>query len=128
MPTRKKKTRPRHGTSVHPSSGNVFEDLGVRESAQALVKAELAAKVTDAIEKRGLTQVEAAKILEVDQPAVSDLMRGHLRGFSSDRLFRFLNALGKDVEIVIRTRRRASSRPCIRVIEEKLAGRPGGAS
>ena len=123
MPTPKRKIRRRsHGASVHPSSGNVFEDLGVGESAQALVKAELAARVTDAIDERGLTQVEAAKVLEVDQPTVSDLMRGHLRGFSSDRLFRFLNALGKDVEIVIRSRRRASSKPQIRVVEEKLAG------
>lgn len=107
---------------VHPSSGNVFEDLGVPESAEALVKAELAAKITELIEKRRLTQIEAAKVLGIDQPTVSDLTRGRLRGFSSDRLFRFLNSLGSDVEIVIRSRRRASSRPSIRVVEEKLAG------
>lgn len=125
MPNRpKKETKPRKSKEipVHPSSGNVFEDLGVPDSAQAQVKAELAARIADVIEKRGLTQFQAAKILEVDQPTVSDLMRGHLRGFSSDRLFRFLNALGKDVEIVIRPRRRASSKARIRVIEGKLAG------
>jgi predicted XRE-type DNA-binding protein len=107
---------------TYPSSGNVFWDLGVPDPAQAIVKAELAARITETIEKRGLTQAAAAKILEVDQPSVSDLMRAHLRGFSSDRLFRFLNALGKDVEIVIRPRRRSSSRPQIRIIEAKLAG------
>lgn len=107
---------------VHASSGNVFEDLGVPESAEALVKAELAAKIIELIDKRGLTQVEAAKVLGIDQPTVSDLTRGRLRGYSSDRLFRFLNSLGSDVEIVIRPRRRASSKPSIRVVEEKLAG------
>jgi len=107
---------------VHPSSGNVFKDLGVQESTQVLVKAELAARIAEAIEEHGLTQAQAANLLEIDEPSVSDLMRGHLRGFSSDRLFRFLNALGKDVEIIIRPRRRSSSRPRIRVIEEKLAG------
>jgi hypothetical protein len=34
--------------------------------------------------------------------AVPSLMRGKLDGFSLDRLFRFLNAFGRDVEIVIR--------------------------
>ena len=107
---------------VHPSSGNVFEDLGVPGSPEALVKAELAAKIGELISERGLTQVEAAKLLCVDQPSVSDLLRGRLRGFSTDRLFRFLNALGRDVEIVISPRRRSSSKPFIRVVGRKLAG------
>ena len=121
-PKRESKRAKDESVAIRPSSGNVFEDLGLPDSGQALVKAELAARIADAIEKRHLTQAAAAKILEIDQPSVSDLMRGHLRGFSSDRLFRFLNALGKDVEIVIRPRRRTSSRPQIRVVEEKLAG------
>jgi len=37
----------------------------------------------------------------VDQPKVSALVRGKFEGFSIDRLLRFLNALGRDVEIVI---------------------------
>jgi predicted XRE-type DNA-binding protein len=90
---------------VEPSSGNVFEDLGLPDSAGALAKAELAARITGLIEERGLTQVQAAKVLGIDQPSVSALLRGRLRGFSSDRLFRFLNALGRDVEIVIRPHR-----------------------
>ena len=54
------------------------------------------------IEGRGLTQAQAADILGIDQPKVSALIRGKLGGFSLDRLFRFLNALGQDVQIVIR--------------------------
>jgi predicted XRE-type DNA-binding protein len=88
-------------TPVERSSGNVFEDIGLAQSAEMLVKSEIAARIAAIIEKRGLTQARAAEVLGVDQPSVSDLVRGRLRGFSSDRLFRFLNALGQDVKIVI---------------------------
>jgi len=63
------------------------------------VKAEIAARIASMIERRGLTQAEAARLLGLVQPDVSKLMRGKLGGFSTDRLFRFLNALGQDVEI-----------------------------
>ena len=101
------------------SSGNVFEDLGVPESPEALAKSEIAARITGVIEKRGLTQSKAAKLLTVSQADVSDLVRGKLKGFSTERLFRFLNALGQDVEIVILERRRSSARPgSLRVVDE----------
>ena len=87
--------------TVERSSGNVFEDIGLAPSAELLVKSEIAVRIAVIIEKRGLTQAKAAEILGIDQPSVSDLVRGRLRGFSSDRLFRFLNALGQDVKIVI---------------------------
>lgn len=86
---------------VERSSGNVFEDIGLAQSAELLAKSEIAARIAAIVEKRGLTQAKAAEILGIDQPSVSDLVRGRLRGFSSDRLFRFLNALGQDVQIVI---------------------------
>jgi len=86
---------------VERSSGNVFEDIGLAQSAELLVKSEIAFRIAAIVEKRGLTQAKAAEILGIDQPSVSDLVRGRLRGFSSDRLFRFLNALGQDVRIVI---------------------------
>ena len=89
------------GIPVERSSGNVFEDIGLAQSAELLVKSEIAARIAVIIEKRGLTQAKAAEILGIDQPSISDLVRGRLRGFSSGRLFRFLNALGQDVQIVI---------------------------
>jgi hypothetical protein len=39
-----------------------------------------------------------------------------LDGFSTDRLFRFLNALGQDVEIVVRPRRRHNEHASTRVV------------
>jgi predicted XRE-type DNA-binding protein len=86
------------------SSGNVFADLGVDKPAEALLKAELALQIGRIIDDRGLTQTAAAKVLGVDQPKVSALLRGRLAGFSIDRLVRFAATLGQDVEIVLHPR------------------------
>lgn len=106
---------------VRKSSGNVFADLEVPEAGSALAKAELAARVCTIISRKKLTQAQAAKLLGVDQPKISALMRGHLSGFSLDRLFRFLNALGRDVEIVVRPKRRSKKPTGIRVVGEPVA-------
>src|SRR2546425_5344697 len=86
---------------VRDGSGNVFADLQVPDSSEALAKAEIAVRIASAIERRRLTQSQAAALLAVDQADVSDLVCGKLKGFSTDRLLRFLNALGQDVDIVI---------------------------
>jgi predicted XRE-type DNA-binding protein len=86
---------------VHSSMGNVFADLGLPNSDELLIKAELAHQISESISARQLTQTEAAEILGVDQPKISALMRGKLSVFSTERLFRFLNALGNNVEIRI---------------------------
>jgi len=62
----------------------------------------LASQIAEMIEDRGLTQVQAAARLGIDQPKISNLLRGRLRGFSTDRLMAFLNALDCDVIITIR--------------------------
>ena len=86
---------------VRSSSGNVFADIKVPNAGQYLAKAELAARIFHIIQHRRLTQAEAGKVLGITQPKVSALLSGRLDGFSSDRLFRFLNALGCDVQITI---------------------------
>jgi predicted XRE-type DNA-binding protein len=86
---------------VRKSSGNVFADLGVRDPEEALVKARLAQVISEAIKTRGMTQVEAAELLGIDQPKVSRLVRGQLAGFSIDRLFRLVTLLGSDIEITV---------------------------
>jgi predicted XRE-type DNA-binding protein len=84
------------------SSGNVFADLGVAKPEEALLKAELAVAIRQLIEQRGLTQKDAAHLLAETQPHISQLMRGQLRGFSVERLMRFLIALGQEIEVSIR--------------------------
>ncbi|MGH7554716.1 MAG: helix-turn-helix domain-containing protein [Longimicrobiales bacterium] len=87
---------------VTPSSGNVFKDLGLPNPEELLAKAELVRHISEIIGERGLTQTAAARLLGTTQPKVSDLLRGRLDGFSMERLIRFLNALHRDVEIVVR--------------------------
>lgn len=87
------------------SSGNVFADLDVPNAEEALAKAELAHKIGTLIEKRGLNQTEAAKVLGIDQPKISALLRGRLSGFSIERLLRFLLMLGHDVKITVQPAR-----------------------
>lgn len=86
---------------VHDSSGNVFEDMGMRDAEERLAKAELARVVRKCIRERGLTQAEAAELLGAKQPDVSDLVRGKLSRFSMERLERFLNALDLEVRIQV---------------------------
>lgn len=85
------------------SSGNVFADLGLSNPEERLAKAELALQINRLIEQKKLTQIEAAKLLEIDQPKVSLLAQGKLSGFSLERLFRFLNILGQDITIKVST-------------------------
>jgi predicted XRE-type DNA-binding protein len=86
---------------VQRSSGNVFADINIPNPSRYLVKAELAARIYKIVQRRRLTQSEAGKVLGINQPKVSALLSGRLDGFSSDRLFRFLNALGCDVQITV---------------------------
>jgi predicted XRE-type DNA-binding protein len=85
--------------NVYSGSGNVFADLGLPNSDELLIKAELVHQISELISARNLTQTEAAELLGIDQPKISALVRGKLSGFSTERLFRFLNALGSNVEI-----------------------------
>jgi predicted XRE-type DNA-binding protein len=91
-----------HKIEVQTSSGNVFADLNLENSDELLVKADLVHKISILIASQQMTQAEAAALLGVDQPKVSALINGKLSGFSTARLFRFLNALGRDVEIVVK--------------------------
>jgi len=101
---------------VKESTGNVFADIGVSEPEEALAKADLAARICEIIAEQGLTQRQAARLLGIDQPKVSALIRGRLEGFSLSRLFRFLNSLDRDVEIVIRRRSGTKNRASTRIV------------
>ena len=86
------------------SSGNVFRDLGFsRETAaHLLVRADLLIQVQKAIASRRLKQAEAAKVLRVTQPRVSDLLRGRIDLFSTDALIDMLARLGVGVRLVVK--------------------------
>ncbi len=91
---------------IQRGSGNVFADLKLPDAEQYLAKSQLAVKIFQLIKRRKLTQTAAGKLLGITQPKVSALLSGRLDGFSTDRLFRFLNALGCDVRITVSNPRR----------------------
>lgn len=86
---------------IESGSGNVFADLGLPHPDLARAKADLVQRIRTLITDRKLTQAKAAELLKLDQPKVSALVRGRVEGYSIDRLFRFLNALGQRVEISV---------------------------
>ena len=98
-----------------PSSGNVFADLNLPQADDLLAKAELTSKIIAEIQRRRLTQSQAAAILGIDQPKVSALKQGKLSGFSIERLMRFLVLLGRDIEITVKARPKAKSVARLRV-------------
>jgi len=95
---------------IEEGSGNVFADLGLPDAEELESKAQLAYRIAEIIRGRHLTQAEAANVLGATQPIVSNLMNGQLHGFSLERLVRFLNALDRDVEIVVKRRPRSRDR------------------
>ena len=99
------KTRSRSTRSV-TGSGNVFADLDLPHPDMELLKAKLTLQIYRLIKRRGVTQTAAGKILGIKQPHVSALMRNRSGAFSVERLMDFLNALGQDVEIIVRPTRK----------------------
>ena len=90
------------------SSGNVFRDLGFSpdEAEYLKVRAELMVNLQKMITARGLKQAEAADLLGVTQPRVSDLMRGRIDLFSIDTLIDMFARLGVRAKLVLQPSRR----------------------
>ncbi len=87
------------GEAITRSSGNVFDDLGIDLSPEEMLKIEIARRIANSIQDRGLTQAEAAKRMRTDQAKVSAILRGRLKGFSTARLIQFFLLLGHDIDI-----------------------------
>ena len=101
------------------SSGNVFLDLGVEDAELHLLKADLAIAILKIIDEKKLTQKTAAEILCVEQPEISKLKHGNFSRFRVERLFGFLNKLGRSVDIHIKKAR--SHTPTQKVLLKKAA-------
>ncbi len=100
----------RKALEQEPSTGNVFADLGLADAEEHLIKAGLVVKIGRIIRQRELTQTAAAQLMGIDQPKVSAMLAGQFRGYSVERLMRFLVALGHDVEIVVKPRKRGAAK------------------
>jgi predicted XRE-type DNA-binding protein len=101
------------------SGGNVFVDIGFApaEAAELTAKSSLIIAIEDTIEQRKLTQQEAARLCGTDQPTLSKVFRGRMESVTIDRLASWLNALGRDVEIIVKPAPRTRRHGRLRVIE-----------
>jgi predicted XRE-type DNA-binding protein len=84
----------------------VFADLGLPHPEREILKAQLVLQIYRNIKSRGLTQAQAGRILGIAQPHVCALMSGRSVGFSVERLMEFLAALGYDVEVCVKPKRK----------------------
>lgn len=89
------------GAEVHRGSGNVFADLGLADAEKLKIKTGLVIEIRKAMRSRGLTQQEAAKLMGITQPKVSDMMRGDFSNLSERKLMDCLTRLGYDIEIKV---------------------------
>ncbi|MFN3430055.1 MAG: helix-turn-helix domain-containing protein [Candidatus Sericytochromatia bacterium] len=91
------------------STGNVFEDLGLPDADERLMKAQISRQIALILQRGRFTQAQAAELMGISQPKVSAILRGRLSGFSVERLIVLLMRLGKDVQLVVMPKPR--SRP-----------------
>lgn len=89
---------------------NVLADLGFDDAEELSAKSALAVKLNDLIDKRGLNQTEAATIIGMTQPKVSQVRRYKLQNISLERLMQALVSLDQHVEIIVQPARRSHVR------------------
>lgn len=106
----------RKSVRIEEGTGNVFADIALPNPEERLAKADLAIRIAEAIRSRRLTQTQAARALQIDQPKISRLLRGQLSGFSTERLMHFLTLLGRDVEIIVKPARHPRRPGRLRVV------------
>lgn len=104
----KKASKKPHVSTVE----TLWEDLGfsAEEAAVLRIKTKLHIELTKVIEQRKLTPKEVGKILDMQQPNVSNLLNGKLGRMSLDRLTKYLHRLGRTVDVITKTSRRLQGR------------------
>jgi len=91
--------------AIEAGSGNAYADLGLPDAQEMLVKAKLASKIAEIIQRQKLTQQQAAELLAMPQPKVSLMLRGQFRGISESKMLDCLARLGRDIDIVVKPAR-----------------------
>lgn len=106
--TKKHASRPASGDAVAftQGSGNPFADLGFANPELELAKSRLVMEIGRVIEERDLSQVQAGRIIGLPQPKLSQLLNGHWKSYSVDRLTRYLNKLGVTVRVSLEPNRK----------------------
>ncbi len=103
-------------TQIEQGSTNVYADLGIEDAEGMLVKAQLATKIGEIIKRRKLTQIQAAELLGIPQPKLSNMLRGQFRGISETKMIECLTRLGRNVEIVVKSAPRSKAAGRVSVV------------
>jgi predicted XRE-type DNA-binding protein len=90
-------------TSITPSTGDVFRDIGFNETeAEDLrLRSDLMMALRDKIAALKKRQTEIAGLLGVSQPRISDLMRGKIHLFGAESLAKMLARLGASIDVKV---------------------------
>ena len=80
---------------------DALEDTSA-EAENMKLRSKLMMALQEHLTRNGLSQAEAAKLLGVTQPRVSDLMRGKINLFGLDALVNMATAAGLQVEMRVR--------------------------
>ena len=93
------------------SSGNVFRDLGFgpTEAASLAIRSRLMLALREHIRRSGWTQSQAARVMGVTQPRISNLVQGRIDRFSVDCLIGLLQRCGLQVQFGVRRSRRKAA-------------------
>lgn len=116
IPQRKTQKIGSSAIEVEVGSGNVYADLGFKNAEQLLVKARLVFMISEIIRRRRLTQAQAAELLAMPQPKLSNMLRGRFRGISETKMIECLTRLGRNVEIVVKPASRSKAAGRVSVV------------
>lgn len=86
---------------------NAIED-DAREAVNLRARSDLMIALQERLRANKLTQAQAAKLLGVTQPRVSDLMRGKIDLFSLETLIDMLARAGAHVKLSVHFNKRAA--------------------
>jgi predicted XRE-type DNA-binding protein len=96
-------------------SGNVFADIGFDNAEEMLLKSELVRQINKTIKGRVLTSIQARELLNLDEEVFANLNKGRLTELTLENLFRYLNILGRDLEVVLKPRSTSNSQGKLKV-------------
>lgn len=101
----------RSGENEYRVEGSVLDELGLdRQAALELkLKAALHQRILQLVKRRGYRARDLERILRIQQPRVSELMRGKLSTLSVARLLLYADLLGAEAEVKLKQVRRAAA-------------------
>lgn len=90
-------------TKPHLTKGSIIDDLNLppEEAKNLKFRAALMRSIEHYIDQHNLKQKEAADLLGITQPRVSDLMRGKINLFSIDQLIKMHERIHINVTLII---------------------------